>query len=761
MCVQGFKGKGYSLAFVENFWKVIERLRDEDVVVEAVMETKEDICAPCPNNTGAVCNEEERILKLDNAYAATLGVKPGDRLPWKEAKKLIVNKVTDEDFERNCEPCGWKRLGYCKAALHELRKAALVLPVALASLLIFSAGREARASSAGAARPKTGASSSGIQIDPSVMAIDELEQRILLDRKRRIPAFKSAYSALVKGNFDTALKAAKPLESNVEFQDYYHYLAGQAELGRMRKAAAAGKTANALLAGTQATFHFIQVIGTNPYTQLERRTTSFLGETEVGMAELELHRKQRTKAMQLFENGFQRLAQVNLMVMVPKKSIVSYALLCEKKRTDICSSWVVKLAPLVAKSEEAKIVERIAAFKRPYIERTTTVPYRVDLDVQEFQKGFTQYMEGKFEDAYTTFRDLLRDYPRTNIKLRTKFWMARSAQRSSHGVQAETLFREIIRDTPFAYYAMLSSWFGGIDISRMVDAELPVASSETPLLTPAEVVHIRRAETLIASAVPELALLELQSIRPTVNMPNEFLVYLTVLNHLAGNHQAAFQVFGELSSRNFTGLYSSYGQKLFFPVAKLPLIREISKDWKVDPLLVLSVVKQESAFNAEATSSANAFGLMQIIPPTARDLDPKVDIVELFNPTKNVNLGSKYISQLMNRYNGNVVLALSAYNAGPGNADRWKRDTRADLPLEEFIEHITYKETREYVQNILRNIYWYNKRIRGESFGNLGSLALSLTPQAVLPAPPIPASAGAPVPTAEIKKTSSAAGVTK
>lgn len=747
MCVHGFEGKGYSPAFVQNFWKVKERLGDDEVIAEAILGTsREDICAPCPNNAGSTCVDEERILKLDNAYAKTLDVKPGDKLSWKDVKKLIAKKVTDDDFEKNCEPCGWKRFGVCKAALKKLRDASGALALVFAALSATAQAKQAQANPTPSAPV-----ASIIQADanPKVVAIDKIEERILQDRKRRIPAFKAVYDALTKSHFDKALKAAKPLESNLEFKDYYHYLSGQAELGRMRKAAKSGKIANAILAGEQATFHFIQVIGTNPYTQLERRATSFLGETEVALAELHLKRKQRKRAIQLFENGFQRLSSVNLKVLVPKDSVVSYALLCEKSQNEMCTSWVVKLAPLVAKSDAARVIERIAAFKRPYIERTHSIPYRVDLDAREFQKGFEQYMKGEFEDAYTTFRDLLKEYPRTNYKLRTKFWMARSAQRSGHGVQAETLYREIIRDTPFAYYAMLAAWYGGIDIARMVDAELPLASIETPVLTPAEVVHIKRAETLIASAVPDLALIELQSVRPTVNMPNEFLVYLAVLNHLAGNHQAAFQVFSELSSRNYSGLYSSYGQKLYFPTARLPLIREVSKDWKLDPLLVLSVVKQESAFNHEAVSYANAFGLMQIIPPTARDLDPKIDTVELFNPNKNVNLGSKYISQLMNRYSGNIVLALAAYNAGPGNADRWKRETPPALAIEEFIEHITYKETREYVQNILRNFYWYNRRLRGENFPNLPALAQSVTPQG-LPNPPVPSSGGNP----EIKKAS-------
>ena len=110
-----------------------------------------------------------------------------------------------------------------------------------------------------------------------------------------------------------------------------------------------------------------------------------------------------------------------------------------------------------------------------------------------------------------------------------------------------------------------------------------------------------------------------------------------------------------------------------------------------------------SAFNADAVSVANAYGLMQIIAPTARDLDPKIEIVDLFKPSTNAKLGTKYIAQLLNRFRGSVIGALAAYNAGPGNSDRWYREFGSKFPPEEYIEQIGFRETREYVQNILRN----------------------------------------------------------
>lgn len=737
MCAHGFQGKGYSPEFVDNFWRVVELMKDGDVEIEVVAGVEDRICGPCPNNleasgggNGVGCVQEPKIRKLDDAYVATLGVRPGDVLRWKDVKQLVVRKVTDEAFDRNCEPCNWRKLGVCKDALQSMREklggSKLMLLASIVGLLVGGVP------SAQAAQKQVTALAA-METAKTSLTIDQLEQRLLANKELRIPAIRKVQEALNNLEWKKALDAAKQLETHAEFSDYYHYFVGQAELGRLKEFRRQDATATALLAAEQARFHLSQVQGSNPYTTLWRKANVLLGEVELLTGEMHLQTMHREKGQQFLENGFQRLSQSNLLALVPKATIVSYALLCEKKSTSICVSWVAKLGSYMGKGDEARSFERMTNFKRPYIERSPQQPYKVDVDLQAFQNGFQQYLAGKYEEAFSTWKALLTEYPRTSIKLRTKFWMGRAAQKSNHTAEAETLYREIIKELPFSYYALLASWLGGIDLSRMMDAELPSAITETPLLTPSDVVHIKRAEMLIASAVPELAALELQDVRPSLNMPNEFVVYLVALNHLAGNHSAAFQMLGELATRNFKGLFSVYGQKLYFPTTRLPLIRSVADESKVDPLLMISIVKQESAFNSEAMSGANAYGLMQLIAPTARDMDPKVEVGELFQPLTNLKLGGKYIRQLLGRYKGNVVAALAAYNAGPGNSDRWMREAAANMAPEEFIETIGFRETREYVQNIARNYYWYHKRVKGEPISGFSALmsnfALQSLPQ--------------------------------
>jgi soluble lytic murein transglycosylase-like protein len=129
-----------------------------------------------------------------------------------------------------------------------------------------------------------------------------------------------------------------------------------------------------------------------------------------------------------------------------------------------------------------------------------------------------------------------------------------------------------------------------------------------------------------------------------------------------------------------------------------------AEEFDFNPYLVLSLSKQESAFNQKASSVAKAKGLMQILPATARQME-KVTAQQLLDPNTNIKLGTKYLYHLYQRYN-QIEPALAAYNAGPHRVDNWLKIYSPENTLL-FLDLIPFKETRSYVSLILRNHYFY------------------------------------------------------
>lgn len=149
--------------------------------------------------------------------------------------------------------------------------------------------------------------------------------------------------------------------------------------------------------------------------------------------------------------------------------------------------------------------------------------------------------------------------------------------------------------------------------------------------------------------------------------------------------------------------------KMLFPKPYFDVFDRASPN--TDTFLILSVARQESGFNPNARSHANARGLLQIMPGTARHLTGKRRN-DLYNTEVNARLGVKYLSHLIEQF-GSVEYALAAYNAGPGRIPEWRgRYPTQDMAL--FLDLIPFKETRGYVTNILRNNYWYERIYRND-----------------------------------------------
>lgn len=153
-------------------------------------------------------------------------------------------------------------------------------------------------------------------------------------------------------------------------------------------------------------------------------------------------------------------------------------------------------------------------------------------------------------------------------------------------------------------------------------------------------------------------------------------------------------------------------QKIVYKKEYSEYVEKYADTYCVDKNLIYTVIKAESNFNPNAKSSKGAIGLMQLVESTAEDVRKQVDLKvenelnkELLKPDININLGTKYLSILIDRYQ-NIEIAITAYNAGIGTVDNWieKGIIKADGT---DVENIPYKETNNYVRKILRDYKIY------------------------------------------------------
>jgi soluble lytic murein transglycosylase len=337
----------------------------------------------------------------------------------------------------------------------------------------------------------------------------------------------------------------------------------------------------------------------------------------------------------------------------------------------------------------------------------------------EWRLAWIAYIQRQpFADEKMT--NFLRKYPSTGAAVNALYWLGRNAERSGNPARARAFYEKATDRFPSTYFAhaadqRLSKLAPGDSDPADALAEIPAAPPLRPFDEPiAPIVAERwnRAQALRTIAFDASAELELKAAFAATASPR----YLVDAAQAAFDqgHFATGMAYGRMAVPNFDARklneVPSNVWKVLFPFPYESTIRREAERNNFDPMFAAGLIRQESTFQADAVSHADAIGLMQILPKTGRLLakERKIRYTKnsLFDPNINIELGMLYIANLT-RATGGPEYAAAAYNAGEDRIALWKSERTYD-EVPELVESIPFTETREYVQIVLRNTDMYH-----------------------------------------------------
>jgi len=344
-----------------------------------------------------------------------------------------------------------------------------------------------------------------------------------------------------------------------------------------------------------------------------------------------------------------------------------------------------------------------------------------------WKAAWLSFRQGRAEEARKGFEDQIALYADSAEIPAALYWRGRLAEEENNPGMAAAFYRKLGDRFHNYYYAELGRerlknlkgngaaqdvvQYAILDHVAPLSSNVKVVTSEPP----DDDLRVARARLLSNGALADMAVRELQAAAAeegaTWAPPEMARAYQDI-----GRYDRGIEVMKKSTPNYFAldlpDLPRPYWEALF-PKAYWSDLRKYSEVNGLDPFLVASLIRQESEFNAGAISRANAVGLMQLLPKTGKTVARQVKLKgyrppQLYNPAVNLELGTRYFRDMVDKYNGQFEYALAAYNAGSDRVADWLGEGHYRDP-QEFVESIPFTETREYVQAILRNASVYRQ----------------------------------------------------
>jgi len=347
------------------------------------------------------------------------------------------------------------------------------------------------------------------------------------------------------------------------------------------------------------------------------------------------------------------------------------------------------------------------------------------------------YFSGQREQVLQDLQGYLTRYPRSSRTPAALYWLGRLEEEQGDTAGAQALYSLLQNRFAHSFYAAQASLRqrnlpaaaraavtpAPDSLARQVAQQIPPRDaapiSACSEYEPAEV--LQPALELQALSLNDLAEEYLRASLAARPQQPELRFFLSRLEAGQGNVSAGIMDAGKIVPDYPSYQFSELPKEiwgLLFPQNYWSLVQRQARVSGLDPYLVMGLIRQESAFNARATSSANAHGLMQVLPSTASSSKRAARVrtagVRLYNATYNIRFGCAYLRTLLNEFNGKPEPALAAYNAGDFRVRDWMKDT-SFRDSSEFLEAIPIHATRAYVEVVLRDAAIYRQLLSGQA----------------------------------------------
>ena len=314
--------------------------------------------------------------------------------------------------------------------------------------------------------------------------------------------------------------------------------------------------------------------------------------------------------------------------------------------------------------------------------------------------GWIYYKEGRYKEAHKTFLGFINSASTFN-STRSEYWLARTLEKLENKDEADLIYRRLSSRYFPSYYPYLAQ-------VKSNHNDRPKIKNEVLEINKANSERKEKAELLIELGILDDAKLEIRQIRKNANSVSDF-INLSILYGKSNDFYNAINV--------VRGINHPDALRLSYPQGYSEIVKKYSQLYGLDKNIIFSIMREESRYQTDVVSPAKAIGLMQLIPNTGRTTAKELGIKDynkkkLYDPDTNIRLGSYYFKKVLDEFDGNVFFALGGYNAGPHRIHEWQKRFPG-LNVDEFVEEIPFRETRNYIRRVLRS-YGAYKAIYGE-----------------------------------------------